>query len=264
MGEVKYDSIGKNYNRTRVADPYLTQRLFDLLNPQADQKFLDIGCGTGNYTIALANKGINFTGMDPSTLMLDVARSRSEIVNFVKGHVENIPFPDESFAGVIATLTIHHWNDLKLAFKEICRVLKQNGKLVIFTSTPYQMHGYWLKHYFPGMMQDSIIQMPSIEAIRESMSYLDLQIVSIENYFIKENLLDHFLYVGKNRPELYLDKELRNGISSFASLANANEIEFGLKKLEDDIREERFQEIREAYENDLGDYAFITMVKIKD
>jgi ubiquinone/menaquinone biosynthesis C-methylase UbiE len=264
MNEIKYDSIGKNYNSTRVADPFITQRLYGLLNPENGKHFLDIGCGTGNYTIALTNKGISFTGIDPSNIMLDVARSRSEIVNFLEGHVEMIPFADESFAGVVATLTIHHWKDLKLAFREVCRVLSQDGRIVIFTSTPSQMRGYWLNHYFPQMLQDSIIQMPSVESIKESIAESDLQIESIEKYFIKDELKDHFLYVGKNRPELYLNQQVRNGISSFSSLANAQEIDSGLKKLQDDIKDNRFQAIKARYENDLGDYLFISMVKKMD
>src|SRR5690606_7201423 len=109
MNEIKYDSIGKNYNNTRVADPYITQRFFELLHPEARKQYLDIGCGTGNYTIALANKGVVITGVDPSNLMLEVAITRSEGVNFLKATVENIPFPNEFFDGVLASLTIHHW-----------------------------------------------------------------------------------------------------------------------------------------------------------
>ena len=70
-----YDLGGDQYDFTRSADPYLTAKIFDLLHPHSSGMHLDIGCGTGNYTMALAAKGLNFTGIDPSEKMLDVARA---------------------------------------------------------------------------------------------------------------------------------------------------------------------------------------------
>ena len=52
----KYDIIGVNYNLTRKADPYLYKRLHFFLNPQIKGTYLDIGCGTGNYTAKFAQE----------------------------------------------------------------------------------------------------------------------------------------------------------------------------------------------------------------
>jgi predicted TPR repeat methyltransferase len=70
MPEVKYDKIGIGYNSTRQADPYLTERLLYHLQPKNNKLYLDIGCGTGNYTCALDDKGISFIGVEPSGEML--------------------------------------------------------------------------------------------------------------------------------------------------------------------------------------------------
>ena len=136
------------------------------MNPKDGQSFLDIGCGTGNYTIALNEMGVEFTGIDPSEEMLKTAKSKSEKINWLKGHVEKIPFSNQTFDGAIATLTIHHWPDLKKGFGEIFRVLKPDANLVIFTSTPEQMKGYWLNHFFPKMLADSMLQMPDFELVK--------------------------------------------------------------------------------------------------
>lgn len=45
-----YDTIGKTYDSTRQADPEITQKLLELLCPIVGGKYLDIGCGSGNYT----------------------------------------------------------------------------------------------------------------------------------------------------------------------------------------------------------------------
>ena len=49
--DIKYNKIGTNYNQTRRADPFLTECLFKHLNPKTKGLYLDIGCGTGNYTV---------------------------------------------------------------------------------------------------------------------------------------------------------------------------------------------------------------------
>ncbi len=72
MPEAIYNKIGTGYNQTRRADPYITNRLFSLLNSANGTKtYLDVGCGTGNYTIRLAEMGLRFIGMDPSDVMLE-------------------------------------------------------------------------------------------------------------------------------------------------------------------------------------------------
>lgn len=58
-----YDLSCDQYYFTRSADPYLTAKIFDLLQPNSSGMHLDIGCGTGNYTMLLATKGLNFTGI---------------------------------------------------------------------------------------------------------------------------------------------------------------------------------------------------------
>ncbi len=71
-----------------------------------------------------------------------------------------------------------------------------------------------------------------------------------------------FLYCGKQNPKLYLNPAIRHGISSFSSLANKNEVEKGLIKLEHDITNKSIQDVINTYKNDLGDYLFIVGKKI--
>jgi ubiquinone/menaquinone biosynthesis C-methylase UbiE len=261
MQEIKYDKIGAGYNSTRKADPYLVERLLYHLQPNSNRLYLDIGCGTGNYTINLVNKGFNFVGVEPSEKMLNEARSRNQDINWLKGTAEQIPADDKAFDGIIGTLTIHHWTDLTKAFTEINRVLSAKGRLVLFTSTPEQMKGYWLNHYFPKMLDASTVQMPSIADIQEAIAQTELEITHIEKYFIKDDLQDCFLYVGKNNPNRYFDETIRYGISSFSSLANIDEVKQGLSKLRNDIDNQAFDKIKDQYENELGDYLFITIDK---
>jgi ubiquinone/menaquinone biosynthesis C-methylase UbiE len=254
--EAKYDKIGIDYNLTRKADKYLTERLFDFLNAK-DGIYLDIGCGTGNYTIEFQKKGLNFIGIDPSNEMLIKAKKKNNEINWRTGTAEKTDLDSESIDGSIAVLTIHHWPNLNKGFAELYRVLKKNSRIVIFTSTPNQMKGYWLNHYFPKMLNDSIIQMPSFEKVKSAMDTTGFEIVSTEKYFVKPDLQDHFLYCGKERPELYFKEEVRNGISSFSALANRQEVEKGLLELRKDIDNGKINDVIESFQNNEGDYLFI-------
>ena len=257
----KYDKIGINYNETRKADPYLVSRLYELLAPKSDNLYLDIGSGTGNYTIALHQKGIPFIGVEPADKMLEVARKKCSTIDWRKGKAEKIPLERQSVNGIIASLTIHHWQDLEIAFQELYRVLQPNSHLVIFTSTPKQMKGYWLNHYFPKMLEASILQMPSFELIQEHLQNSGFQSIITEKYFVQDDLQDLFLYAGKNKPEYYLHPMIRKGISSFSSLANLEEIKQGLAQLEKDISAQKMLKNIENYQNDEGDYLFVVCSK---
>jgi SAM-dependent methyltransferase len=242
------------------------ERMFLLLSlHQADRMertYLDIGCGTGNYTIALQQKkGLMFVGLDPSEVMLKEARAKSNKVEWVNGVVENIPFKEETFSGALAILTTHHWQDIGKGLKELFRVLKPASKLVIFTSPPEQMETYWLNHYFPQALKDSTQKMVTLEAMIKLGNEAGFEIRSAENYFIKPDLQDLFLQSGKHDPEIYFRDNIRNGISTFAAHANKEEVEKGLAQLRKDIDSGEFATIKQKYESDKGDYCFIVFEK---
>lgn len=256
-----YNTIGTTYNTTRRADPYITKRILHFLNPQNSGLYLDIGCGTGNYTTGLANKGLNFVGIEPCEEMLNVASNRSEKIKWLQGTAENIPLGDNSCDGVIATLTIHHWDSLTKSFNELARVTKPGANIVLFTADPTQMEFYWLNHYFPLMLKSAIAQMPAFEVIKNELAGAGFEITTTEKYFVQDDLQDTFLYAGKNKPQIYLDEAVRKGISSFAALANGEEVRTGLLKLEMDLESGKFTGIKNSYNSDLGDYLFIVTEK---
>lgn len=259
--KAKYDRIGHNYNSTRKADPFLTQQLIKHLKPHTDGFYLDIGCGTGNYTSALAEKGYRFIGIDPSELMLVKAKLLNSSVDWRIGTAERTGLEDAAVDGIIGSLTIHHWADLGKAFVELKRVLKPGGRIVIFTSTPNQMKGYWLNHYFPKMLQDSMVQMPTLEAVTTAILEAGLTLKTTHKYFITPDLEDQFLYCGKHNPELYFDEAVRGGISSFSDLSNKEEVTQGLAQLKSDISTGDIESIITSYDNDFGDYLYVIAEK---
>lgn len=257
----KYDSIGIHYNQTRKADPYLVSRIYHHLQPHTSGLYLDIGSGSGNYTHAISQKGVSLIGVEPSDHMRRLAATKNHHILWKKGKAENIPLDDTSVDGIMASLTLHHWTHLEKGLQELYRVLKPHGRLVIFTATPRQMKGYWLNHYFPIMLQDSMIQMPSYKRTIQGLQTAGFSTIETEKYFIQPDLQDQFLYAGKHEPNLYLKPTVRQGISSFSALANQTEVVKGLKQLEDDIATGAVWPIIQQYQNEEGDYLFVKATK---
>lgn len=200
---------------------------------------------------------MKFYGIEPSDKMLEEAMLKSDKIKWLIGSAELIPAGDNVFGGAIAVLTIHHWKNIEKSFNELSRVLKKGSHVVIFTSTPQQMNGYWLNAYFPKMLKASITKMPSENILEAAANKAGFKLIKTEKYCIRKDLNDLFLYSGKHNPEIYFQPEVRNGISSFATLANQNEILAGLNGLRRDISTECFLNIKQQYENDFGDYLFI-------
>jgi SAM-dependent methyltransferase len=96
---------------------------------------LDYGCGIGENTIRLADRGAIVTGFDISETRLREAKGRA--LNdrgerqglFAVAAAESLPFADESFDGVFGKQILHHL-DLHLAMDEVRRVLRPGGRAV--------------------------------------------------------------------------------------------------------------------------------------
>jgi ubiquinone/menaquinone biosynthesis C-methylase UbiE len=257
-----YATIGHGYDLTRRADPYLVDRLQALLEPRARGRYLDVACGTGNYTVALAARFGHWMGIDHAPTMIREASRKPSSVAWHVADVDELPFASHGFDGATLALALHHFAAPRRAFREIARVLGRDAPLVLFTATAEQMRGYWLNHYFPAAMARAIAQMPTLADTREYIRQGGFHIDLLEPYHVTPDLQDLFLYSGKHRPEIYLDERVRRGSSMFASLAAADEIADGCARLADDIACGRFAAIQARYGESthgdyLGDYLFV-------
>ncbi len=255
-----YDAIGRTYDATRRADPEIIDMLARLVGFTPGARYLDVASGTGNYTIAFANRGARMVAAELSATMLAQARAKGGRVDWTMADAEALPFGSERFDGAMCTLAIHHMRNPSAVFREVFRVMRP-GRFVIFTADRDQMEGYWLNEYFPSLMARGIVQMPPIDVVEAELHRSGFKGIEVERWSVSETLEDLFLYGGKFHPEIYLDPAIRAGIPTFASYTDASEIERGLKRLGDDVKSGRFKEIAEFYRNDRGDYAFVAAIK---
>jgi SAM-dependent methyltransferase len=116
-----YERIGVGYDGTRRADPGLVTRLAGLLDVPPVAACLDVGCGTGNYTTAVAARGGRWVGIDISPRMLIEAGAKAAAVRWVLGDARALPFVAGAFSRAMCTLALHHIVDIAAAFAELAR-----------------------------------------------------------------------------------------------------------------------------------------------
>lgn len=93
---------------------------------------LDAGTGTGMYLRELSRLGIRCTGLDTSQAMLDQARQMLEApISLIRGSVDRLPFVDRAFNLVTACRVLSHVRDLGHAMKELGRVTRPEGRLIV-------------------------------------------------------------------------------------------------------------------------------------
>ncbi|PZT55188.1 class I SAM-dependent methyltransferase [Paenibacillus silvae] len=134
-----HDQRNRMTYATRTADASwlsLIEKYVDV----SGKEVVDIGCGGGIYTQALASSGAkHVTGIDFSEEMLKGAAKHCENlsnVTFRQGHAYSSGLPDNTFDIVLERALIHHLQDLDSCFQEAKRILKTDGVFIIQDRTP--------------------------------------------------------------------------------------------------------------------------------
>ena len=86
---------------------------------------VEIGVGTGRFALPLGIK----VGVEPSKKMAEISRNRG--IQVYEGVAEQLPFNDETFDFVLLVTTICFVDDLEESFKEVYRVLKTDGFIIV-------------------------------------------------------------------------------------------------------------------------------------
>lgn len=104
--------------------------IIDMLPPLEGKRVLDVGCGDGAFTEKLAHLGAAAVGVDTSSTMIAAAQTRKE-GTFQVADAMALPFPDGAFDVVTAVTVLCVCGEPDKMVKEMARVLRPNGRLVI-------------------------------------------------------------------------------------------------------------------------------------
>ncbi|MBT0727195.1 class I SAM-dependent methyltransferase [Rosenbergiella australiborealis] len=111
-------------------------RLKTWLATAGEAHVLDIGCGAGHASFSAAPLVKQVTAYDLSAEMLAVVERGAQNrgltnIDTQQGVAESLPFADQQFDRVMSRYSAHHWQDVPQALREVYRVLKPGGRLII-------------------------------------------------------------------------------------------------------------------------------------
>lgn len=109
----------------------LTGAVLDAARVAPGTRVLDAGCGAGLLLLLARLRGAHPSGVDVSPALLDVARRRLPGVDLREGDLESLPFADAAFDAVTAVNSIFYAADLSSAMRELSRVARQGGRVVV-------------------------------------------------------------------------------------------------------------------------------------
>lgn len=132
---------------------------------------LDLGCGTGRFTNALAEYfDAQVVGLDPSVKMLEHAqvKPRDARVTYQRGHAEAIPLATGSVDLVFMSMSLHHFREAPAAARDCRRVLRTGGTVFIRTGTSDRANAYPYTPFFPSTFALMQEHLPNVATICET------------------------------------------------------------------------------------------------
>ncbi len=137
-----YDDFADAYsadNESSLFNAYYERpAMLGLAGDVSGRRILDAGCGSGPLSAALRARGAVVTGLDASAAMVDLARQRlgDDAELLVADLGARLPFADDQFDDVVASLVLHYLEDWAGPLSELRRVLKPGGRLILSVIHP--------------------------------------------------------------------------------------------------------------------------------
>jgi ubiquinone/menaquinone biosynthesis C-methylase UbiE len=184
-----YDAtdIASTYDRGRDHGPEFLDLWMDVVSAHVKnhraKTILDLGCGTGRFTEALAARfDADVTGIDPSSKMLEQARSKPSDarIRYERGRGESIPLPDNSVDLIFMSMIFHHLDDPALAARECRRALCLGGTILVRTGIRERISSYPYVDFFPASRPILEEVLPTNTFVREVFGAAGFRLISLE------------------------------------------------------------------------------------
>jgi len=157
MGSKEYfDAISLEWDgmRSKYFSNNVRDKSYSIAKIQKGKIAADIGAGTGYITEGLVKKGLRVIAIDQSEKMLNLLKtklSNSPLLETRVGKSDSLPIDDNAVDYVFANMYLHHVENPFSAVKEMARILKSNGKMIItdldahdFEFLREEQHDLWL------------------------------------------------------------------------------------------------------------------------
>ena len=194
-----YDRIGRGYAQRRQPDPRIAARIVRALGDA--HTIVNVGAGAGSYE----PDDRDVVAVEPSDVMIRQRPRHSAPP--VRAVAEALPSRDGAFDAALAVLTVHHWTDPGQGLAELRRVARRH---VVLTGDTALLNDFWLNRDYLGLPKAFDDGLPSL-----AWTVAALAPARVESVPIPHDCRDGFYAAYWQRPEAYLDPEVRDAISCF-------------------------------------------------
>lgn len=162
---------------------------------------LDLGCGTGRFSIELERHGLQIVSVDPSLLMLkEITKKikKDDNITLIQGIAHQLPFKDSSFDGCICINVMDHIKEPQIIFSEVSRILKKDGHFLFNFSNYYSFYlpfAIYINYSKKSLLNDVFTEWHKYSRIRD---YLNDTRIKIEKIY------GHLLFPKKEIPNGFL------------------------------------------------------------
>ncbi|MBX3482307.1 class I SAM-dependent methyltransferase [Phenylobacterium sp.] len=224
LAPVDYDKVQhQTYARGRVLPAEAIARYMAVFAEHLPERRplagIDLGSGTGRFSPALADAfGGPVWGVEPADGMraAAVADAAHPHVTYLAGRAEAIPRPDASADFVLMFLSWHHVADKLAAAREIARVLRPGGRLILRSTFQERIPDHWWRGYFPRSwdIERAMFQTEAeVRGIVEAAGFGTVASVRTEVPFEGDiaNLVERLKHRAVSTFEHMTEEELREG-----------------------------------------------------
>ncbi|WP_435335327.1 class I SAM-dependent methyltransferase [Haloarchaeobius sp. TZWWS8] len=182
------DEVAESYEEKRFSrggrliDRREKQAVLNALGPIEGKNVLEIACGTGRFTVMLAERGADIVGLDISAAMLQQGRKKARAagvddhLEFIRGDAARLPFPDDHFDAVVA-MRFFHLADTPASFlSEMARVSKDQVFFDTFNRFSTRSIYNWAlpmgSRLYSRYEVDSLVEKAGLHLVNESHDFV--------------------------------------------------------------------------------------------
>jgi SAM-dependent methyltransferase len=211
---------GDGYAVWRRPDPRIAATIHAALGDA--RTVLNVGAGAGSYEPA----DRYVAAVEPSAAMR--AQRPAGAVPAIDATAESLPFDDDAFDAVMATVTVHQWADTAAGLAELRRVAR--GPVVVLTFDGDALDRLWLAAYVPELAAAERRRYPAIDGIGATIG----RTARVLPVPVPIDCADGFTEAYYARPEMFLDPRVRAAQSAWA-FVDDTAIARGIERLRADL-----------------------------
>ncbi|WP_433370364.1 class I SAM-dependent methyltransferase [Actinoplanes sp. CA-142083] len=200
-GDFDYDTHGQGYARRRRPDPRIAALIHTALGDA--RTVLNVGAGAGSYE----PDDRYVLAVEPSAAMR--AQRPPGAPPALDATAERLPFDDDAFDAVMATVTVHQWRDTAGGLAEMRRVAR--GPVVVLTFDGDELERLWLAAYVPELVAAERRRYPAISTIAAAIGR-STEVIEVP---IPIDCVDGFTEAYYARPDAFLDPRVRAAQSAW-------------------------------------------------